>query len=373
MMKLIELNLKNAWDVKKFIKFPFNLYRDNKYWVPPLISDMKFALNNQTHPFYKHSQAIFFMVEENGKVIGRIAALKNQRYIEHTNERTAFFCFFESINDFEVSRLLFNASSEWARKNGLEKIIGPKGLAQGDGLGLLVKGFDFLPAIGIPYNLPYYIDLIKDFGFQKRDDYYSGYMTTDYQLPEKLRKLVDKIKKRYGFWIKEFQNKDEMRDWITRIQDVYNKAFSEVPNFVPISEEEVKLIAERILSVADPKLIKLIFKDEELIGFLFSYHNISEGLQKANGKLFPFGWYYIMRAFKQTTWVDINGIGLLPRYQGLGATAVLYAELEKSIKSYPFKKADIVQIAETNMKSFTEAEHLGVQWHKIHRIFEKSL
>jgi hypothetical protein len=372
-MKLREINPENNREVKRFVQFPFDLYRNEPNWVPPLRKEIEFALDQQNHPFYKHSEAAFFIVEEAGQVRGRIAALDNERFREHTGQKTGFFYFFESENNVDISRLLFNAAFDWTRARGLEKVIGPKGLAQGDGLGLLVEGFEYMPAVGIPYNPVYYIDLVVDAGFEKEVDYLSGHLSTDYQLPGKFKRLVGKVKKRRGFWVKEFESKDELRSWIPKIREVYNAAFIDVPTFVPITEEEVNLIADRILSVADPKLIKLIFQGEELVGFLFSYHNISEGLKKARGRLFPFGWYHIMRAFKRSKWVDINGMGLLPGCQGLGATAVMYDELEKSIKSYPFENADIVQIAETNLKSFTEAEHLGVNWHKRHRIYHKQI
>jgi len=372
-MKTIRLDTSKRRDINKFIQLPFKLHGVNPNWVPPMIGDMKFALNREAHPYYKHSDAEFFIVENNHQVLGRIAALDNSRYKEFSGESAGFFYFFESVDDIQVSRLLFESVFEWARKRKLETILGPKGLAQGDGLGLLVDGFNYKPAIGIPYNPAYYVNLISDSGFKKKVDYLSGYILTDYQLPERLKKLVEKIKERYGYWVKEFESKDEMKAWIPKIREVYNSAFIEVPNFVPITEDEVQLIAAKILSIADPKLIKLIFHGNELIGFLFSYHNISDGIQKSKGRMFPFGWYHLMRAFKKTKWVDINGIGLLPSHQGFGATAIMYAELEKSIKAFPFEIADFVQIAETNIKSFTEAQHFGVNWHKRHRVFTRLL
>jgi hypothetical protein len=338
-----------------------------------MIGDMKMALNRKTHPFYKHSHADFFIAEENGQVLGRIAAIDNQRYKEFTGENSGFFYFFEVIDNIEVARSLFDAVIDWARERHLEKIIGPKGLAQGDSLGMLVEGFEFKPAIGIAYNPSYYNNFLNDSGFRKDFDYLSGYLSTDFKVPKRIHQLAERVKKRRGFWVKIFKSKEEMRTWIPQIREVYNQAFMDVPTFIPITEDEVQLIANRILSIAHPQLIKLIFKGEKLIGFLFSYHNISEGIQKSKGKMFPFGWYHLMRAFKRTKWVDINGIGLLPGHQGVGATAVLYNELEKSIKSFPFEYADIVQIAETNIKSFNEMDHLGVNWHKRHRIYKRVL
>jgi len=315
----------------------------------------------------------FFVAETNDQIQGRIAAIDNQRYKTYTKENTGFFYFFEVMEDISVARQLLNTVFDWAQKRGLDKIIGPKGLAQGDGLGILVEGLEYKPAIGIPYNPGYYNDYLTDSGFVKDVDYVSGYLHSDYEVPERITRIAERVKKNRGFWVKIFTSKDEMRGWIPKIREVYNRAFLDVPTFAPITTDEVQLIANRILSIADPKLIKLIMKGEELIGFLFAYHNISEGIQKAKGKIFPFGWFHLMRTFKQTNWVDINGIGLLPDHQGVGATAVLYSELEKSIRAFPFETADVVQIAETNIKSFNEMNNLGVHWHKRHRIYKKVL
>jgi len=372
-MIIRKINTNNKHDVRKFIRFPFKSYQNNKHWVPPMISDMKLALDRENHPFYQHSRADFFIAEENGNVLGRIAAIDSQPYKDYTGEKAGFFYFFEVLEDFQVAKGLFQAVFDWAKERSLDQIIGPKGLAQGDSLGMLVEGFDYKPAIGIAYNPSYYNDFVIRLGFAKEEDYLSGYLKTNYQLSERIYQLAEKVKERRGFRVKKFETKDEMRAWIPKIRGIYNQAFGDVPSFVPITEDEVQLIANRILAIAHPTLIKLIFKGEELIGFLFSYHNISEGIQKSKGRMFPFGWYHLMKAFKDTKWVDINGIGLLPDHQGVGATAVLYTELEKSIKSFPFEFADIVQIAESNIKSYSEMDNLGVNWHKRHRIYKRVL
>lgn len=372
-MRIIKVNNDNKADTQAFIQFPFELYKNNPYWVPPMMNDMKLALNRRKHPFYQHSQANFFLAKDGKHVVGRIAAIDNQRYKEFTHEDTGFFYFFEAIEDIHVARELFSTVFDWSQKRGLVKIIGPKGLAQGDGLGMLVEGYEYKPAIGIPYNPEYYNRFMLDSGFEKVIDYRSGYLATDYQIPERVLQLAERVKDRRGFRVKQFEDKKEFTTWIPIIREVYNQAFVAVPGFVPITEDEVQLIADRILSIANPKLIKLIFKEEELIGFLFSYHNISNGIQKAKGRLFPFGWFHLMRDFKKTRWVDFNGIGLLPDHQGVGATAVLYSELEKSVRSFPFEFANIVQVAENNLKSFTEMDNLGVEWHIRHRIYQKIL
>jgi hypothetical protein len=360
-------------DVQKFVLFPFDLYKNDPRWVPPLIKDVKLSLDRERHPFYKHAQADFFVAEQDGQVLGRIAAIDNQHYKAFHDDEVGFLYYFEVVENVVVAQALFEAVFDWSRQRGLKTVIGPKGLLQGDGLGLLIEGFEFKPAMGIPYNPVYYVDFFKRAGFKKKTDYLSGYLTKGYELDDRIRHLAEKVKKRRGYRVKRFENKAEMRAWIPEFRNLYNRAFRDVPNTMPVSEDEINLLAERILSIAHPKLIKFIFQRDQMVGFLFSYHNISDGLQKAGGRMWPFGWYHLMRAFRETRWVDFNGIGLLPEHQGVGVTAILYTELAKSIKEFPFEKADFVQVADVNFKSFNEMDHLGVTWHKRHRLYKKAL
>lgn len=374
-MQVRKIDLKNKKDVRKFIQLPFDLYRGNPYWVPPLRSDMKFILNREEYPFYQHSEADFFLAEEeNGKVLGRIAAVNNCRYNEVSNTKRAFFYFFEAANDVEVSEALFETVFEWARQRDLKEVYGPKGLLQGDGIGLLVEGFDQPPAMGIAYNLPYYHDLIIQAGFEKLADYYSGYLKADtVEIPEKVLRIAKKVKERRGFWVKKFESKEELLKVAPQVREVYNAAFAGGEGFSPVTEDEMEVIAKRMLSTADPRMIKLVYKGDEIVGFLFAYHNIGAGLRKANGRLWPFGWFHIMREFKKTKRADANGIGILPEHQGMGATAILYIEMEKIMRELGFEHVETVQTREDNVASLGEASIFGLNWYKTHRVYRKEL
>ena len=373
-MQIRRIDTSNPHDVHRFIRFPAELYRNNPYWVPTMAGEMRAALNPKKHPFYQHSQAAFFIAERGKQTLGRIAILDNKRYRQQSKSETGLFYFFEVVEDFEVAHALVEVSSQWAREQGLDTLVGPKGLAQGDSIGLLVEGFDYMPAMGIAYHMDYYAGFLERLGFEKESDLRSGFLVAEeYQLPERVHQLAEKIKRRRGFHVRQFTTKEELRQWIPKVREVYNQAFATVPEFVPITEDEVWLIADKILSIADPRLLKLVFKEDKLVGFLFAYPNICKGLQKAKGCMWPLGWWHLMREFKRTKMLDINGIGLLPEHQGLGATAILYTELEKTVRDFGFEYADLVQVNETNMKSFGEASNLGANWHKRHRIYKKVL
>jgi hypothetical protein len=336
-------------------------------------SDLRAILNKSAHPFYEHSEADFFIAEQKGKVLGRIGVISNSRANQANNQNSAYFYFFESIDDSSVSNLLFDRVKDWANSRGHDLLYGPKGLLQGDGIGLLVEGFEYVPAVGIAYNFPYYDKLVKQAGLNKKYDYFSGYLDTSTGLSERIKRIAERVKERYGFWVRDFETKDEIMAVAPELRVVYNKAFGGSEGFSPITEEEIKVIAKRMLSIADPRLIKLVYKEDKIIGFLFSYPNICRGLQKTNGRMFPFGWFHIMREFKTTRYMDTNGIGILPEYQGLGPTAVIYAELEKSFREFNFEFIETVQTREDNIASLGESSLFSMDWVKTHRVYELDL
>ncbi|MBM3146077.1 MAG: hypothetical protein FJ010_14125 [Chloroflexi bacterium] len=214
-MQIYPIEPQNPREARRFIRFPNWLYRDNPYWVPPMESEMKTALDSKAHPFYEHSEAVFLLAKKDNKICGRIAILDNHRSRERLHNNTGFFAFFEVVNDIEVARGLFEAGFEWARQRGIDTLSGPKGLTPGDGSGMLVEGFDFYPALGIPYNLPYYPNLLEELGFEKEADSLSGYIRAgEYELPERVFELTERVKARRGFHVLRFTTKNELREWI---------------------------------------------------------------------------------------------------------------------------------------------------------------
>jgi hypothetical protein len=306
-------------------------------------------------------------------VVGRIAAMDNHRVNQFRGTQTAFFGFFEVVEDIDIASQLFHTAFEWARNRGLNQIIGPRGLIGSDSGGILVEGFQHRPALGVPYNPPYYDDFIKAVGFKKDTDHLSGYLPGDHVLPDRIKRIARVIQKRRGYWIKTFATKDEMRAWVLRVQAVHRQAFEGTHTFYPPTDEEMREIADTIISVADPRLIKLVMKGDEVIGFIFAYHDISAGIQKAKGKIWPFGWYHILKERNRNERFNINGVGMLPEFQGLGGNAILYTEIDKSVKSFGFKHIDIVQVNETNFTSYHDMEAIGVQWYKRHRSYKRDL
>lgn len=368
-MHVRKLDTTRADEREKFVNFIFDLYKDAPLWVPPLRSDALNGLDKSKHPYYQHSNADFFLVEENGRTLGRMAMLENTNFNNYHKSRVAFFGYFEVVENVAAAHALLATGVEWARARGLDSIIGPRGLVGIDG-SVLVEGFEHRPALTIPWNYPYYDEFIKSFGFEKDADYLSGYARGDIILPERVEAIAEKVKEKRGFTIKAFKSRAEIREWVPTALKIHSEAMSELHSYYPPTEEETRNVINTLLLVADPKLIKLIMKGDDVAGFILAYPDISAGLQKANGRLFPFGWFHILRDRQRTDWVNVNGLGLLPKYRGLGANAMLYSELARTVRENHFKHADVVQVNEENFKSRSDMETMGVVWYKRHRHYK---
>jgi len=373
MIEITPVGLAARKEVKKFVFFPFQLYKDCPQWVPPLFQDALNGFDPDKHPFFKHGELQLFLAEKDGKIAGRIAVMDNRHYNDYLNESTAFFGFYDVIDDSEVSAALFKAAFDWARERGLNKIIGPRGLVSTENTGVLVKGFEHRAAMGLSYNYPYYDRLVKEAGFTKASDLYSGYAPADQIMPERLIRIAEKIKDRRGFEVIHFQNMDDADFWIPQVLNVLKRAFEIHPGYCPPTDEELRIAADNLLAIADPRLIKLIQKDNEVIGFIFAYHDVTAGLQRAKGRIWPIGWLHLLLERKRTKWVNINGVGVLPEYQGMGVNAILYTEAKKSVDQFDFEHVDVVQVGEDNFQSRSDMETMGIQWYKSHRAYEREL
>jgi hypothetical protein len=253
-------------------------------------------------------------------------------------------------------------------------MTGPKGFTALDGLGLLVKGFEHRPALGLPYNPAYYSKLIEGLGFEKADEIVSGYLDPCIELPPRIHSLAERIRERRGLTIATFHNRRELRRALAHLKELYNGALEGTEGNTPLSDAEIKSLADQMLWFADPALIKIVMKGERPVGFLLAYPDISAALQETGGRLFPFGWVTLLRALRTTDWININGMGLLEEYRGLGGSAILYSELFKSVAGNPrYKHAEVVQIGMQNEKMQREMENFGVDFCKLHRVYQRML
>ena len=373
-MHITQLNLANKNQLDDFLRLPFSVYRDIPQWVPPLQMDERRRLSPKWFPFYKHSQASFFLAYGGTRPIGRLAVLDNHRYNEFNKTKTAFFYLFECENNQEAATALFNAAFDWARSRGLEKVTGPKGFTPLDGFGLLVRGFEHRPAFGLPYNPAYYVDLVEAQGFVKEGESVSGYLGTQIQFPPRIHKLAERLAGRRGLRILRCTTRNDLRALVKHLKELYNNSLVGTEGTAPLTDEEVDAMANQLIWLADPKLVKLVMKEDKAVGFLLAYPDISAALQKTRGRLLPFGWLTLLLELRRTDWININGAGLLPEYRGSGGTAILYSEMFKSVSGNPrYRHAEVVQIGVENENMQREMENFGVDFYKMHRTYSRTL
>lgn len=375
MITIEKIDTKNKAHVNRFIKFPHILYSKHHQWVPPPIIDSKLYLNRKKHPFYEHSSADFFIALNNGEDVGRIAVLENVPYNQYHQKKIAQFYFFDCQNDIDIAKALFNQAYEWAHKKRLTQIVGPKGMGPLDGYGILIEGFMHRQMMTMMnYNYPYYPQIMQDLEFKKEVDFVSCYLNTEtFHLPERIHQIANRVQTRGTLNIRTFRTKKELSIWSGKIGTAYNNAFVDNWEYYPLSENEIKFVLDNILLVADPRLIKVIINKDQVVGFLFAFPDISAALQRAKGNLFPFGLVDMLIEMRRTKWVAINGAGILPQFQGRGGNALLYSEMEKTIRDYNFTHADLTQVAETAVQMRNDLVNLGGEIYKIHRVYSKNI
>jgi len=373
-VKIRKIDTANRRDARRFVQFPNELYQTCPQWVPMPLSDGLAQLNRKG-AYFQHSNADFFIAEDGERMLGRIAVLENNQYNQAHQTRRAFFYLFDTINDIEVAQGLFETATDWSRARGLDTLIGPKGFTALDGIGMLAKGFEHHPAVGIPYNYEYYNRLMIHLGFEKEIDYTSFYVKiADFDLPDRISRIAERVKKRNNLRVKTFRSRREIRRWIPGLVDTYNRIFVNNWEYTPVTPAETEELAARMLQIVQPEHIKFILNDqEELVGFVLTFLDISAALQKTGGKLFPFGWITLLLGLRNTTWINVNGMGILEQYRGLGANAILYDEVVKTIRQGRFEHADLVQMADTVGNMLADMHTIGAEPYKIHRIYRRSV
>ncbi len=371
MLEIIKVNTESKEHVHRFIRLPFRLYKNNPHWVPLLSVDAKAYLNRKKHPFYEHSDVEFFLAVRDGIDVGRIAAIENKRFNEYHGTREAQFYFFDCEDDQEAANALFERIFEWAKKRNLNRLIGPKGMGPLDGYGILVEGFEHRQAMTMMYyNYPYYPKLVENLGFQKEVDFISCYVhTSSFQMPERIRRIAERVEKRGTLQVQRFKSKRELLSWADRIGKAYNEAFINNWEYYPLTEREIKYVVDNIMMVANPQLIKIITHDQDVVGFVLGFPDVSAALQRANGNLSPLAILDLLIELKRTKRVILNGAGILPEFQGRGGNALLYNEMEKTVRDFGFIDAELTQIAETAVQMRKDLENVGAKPYKNHRVY----
>ena len=311
-----------------FIKFPFELYKDNKFWVPPIIADELETFDKLNNPAFDNAEAYFYLAYRNNKIVGRIATIINWNEVNNQLKRKVRFGWFDVVDDIEITKLLLEKAFELGKKHNLELIEGPMGFSNLDKVGVLTEGFDQIGTMITWYNHPYYSKHFEQLGFAVEKEYLESKFPFKNVKLEFFDKAQELIKKRYQLKPLNFKKTKDVLPYVDKMFDLFNASYANLSSFVAISDREKEYFKRKYISFINPEYIKFVEdKDQNLVAFAIVMPSFSKALQKAKGKLFPFGFLHLLNARKNSKDVTFYLIGVHPDYQNRGVHAILFKEM----------------------------------------------
>ena len=365
-------------DLKRFVKVPFGLRRDDPQWVAPLIFERMEFLNREKNPWFEHGEAEFFIAERGGEAVGRISAHVDHRWDEYQGGSDAMFGFFEAAEDAEVVAVLLGAASEWARGKGRARILGPMDFTTNDEIGILIEGFERRPMILEPWHPPYYQRLIEAEGFAKAMDVLMwelrmGELKEGEKFDPSIHEAADKALRDEGIVIRNMR-KREMAAEVRRFMDVYNEAWGDNWGFVPITDAEVEFQAKNLKQVLDEEWTFMAEKDGEVVGAALTLPDINQVMAGLNGRLLPFGWAKFLLGKRKIDRLRVFALGVKHDYRHTGVAAGLYLEhIKMAAQPDKIQWGEMGWILETNKPMNRAMEGMGGKVVKKYRLYERSL
>jgi len=361
--------VKNQQDLMTFIRFPWEIYKGDEYWVPPLIKDQLQKLS-PSHPFRSHSEMVLFLAYQEGRITGRIAGIIDHNYVEFHQEKVGFFGFFESIREAEVAEALFTKVRNWLKDHGMEKMIGPMNPSTNDECGLLIEGFDSSPCLMMPYNPHYYASLLEGFGLKKAMDLYA-YLLDKHSFQEgRLTRITDRLKKREPqLWVRPLKLRDFDHE-LKIIKEIYNQAWSKNWGFVPLTEEEINLLAKELKPLVVPDLVLFAYWGDEPVGFSVALPDYNEVLKHLNGKVGILGGLKFLYYSRKIKTVRVMLLGVKQAFRNKGVEVLLYIETYRRGPQAGYPQGECSWILETNIPMQHGLEAMGGRRYKTYRIYE---
>lgn len=355
-----------------FIKLPWKIYGDDPHWVPPLIKERKDYFNSQKNPFYQHSQIQLFLALQNGKPVGRIAALVNHNHNRFHDEKTGFFGFFETYPQYSIAQKLLDQACSWLKERGMKVMRGPMNFSTNDQCGLLVEGFGFSPMIMMPYTPPYYPEYMEEYGLKKAKDLYAYLINHRQQPPERIRRAAERMKEKTCFHFRQV-NLKRFKDEVKLIKEIYNQAWSKNWGFVPMTDEEFDHLAKGLKKLVAPELVLIAEVNGEPAGFSMALPDYNQALKRINGRLFPWGIFKLLWYAKRIDAIRVLTTGVVHKYQKRGIDLIFYLEtFDRGVKK-GYKKGELSWILEDNLLMNRALEDLGAKLYKKYRIYETKL
>lgn len=366
--------VKSKKDLRKFVAFPYNLYKGNKYWIPQLKKDEMSLFQKEKNPAFEFCDAKLWLAYKNEKVVGRIAGIINYRFIEKWKDKYCRFGWIDFIDDENVSKALLNKVENWAKGNRMEAVHGPLGFTDLDPEGMLIEGFNELGTIATIYNYPYYAEHIRKLGYEKDADWIEFEVKVPKKVPEKIERIAKVVQKRNKLKILHASKIKEIKPYLMDMFQVLNTAYEELYGFVPLSEKQIKSYVKQYISFANPEFISIILdENDKVAAFGLTFPSLSRSFQKAKGKLLPFGFIHILKALKKNNLIDLYLVAVRPDLQAKGVNSLLFNELIKIYVKHGFEKAESNPELESNTKVQAQWKFFDRRQHKRRRCFIKYL
>jgi len=363
-------------ELKKFIHFPFDLYKGNEYWIPPLIADEIRTLT-KTNPAFDFCELQMWLAYKNEKIVGRIAGIINHRANETWNKKNVRFGWIDFIDDIQVSQMLLQTVVDWAKTKGMTDICGPLGFTDMDYEGTLIEGFDQTSTMVTIYNYPYYAQHFEAFGFQKAADWLEFKIYIPNEIPEKHKRITQIVREKFGLEIKKYTSaKKLVADYGQAIFNLVNEAYAPLYGYVSLNQKQIDYYIKSYLPMLNLKMITLVTtQDRKLVGIGVSIPSMANALKKSKGRLFPFGWYHLLRALrcKNTKVLDLLIVAIKPEYQNKGVNALLFSDLIPVYQQLGFEYAESNPELEINSKVQNQWDYFETQNHKRRRAFTKEI
>lgn len=375
MMAVQIREVKNRKDLKTFIYLPEKIHADQENWVHPIYMDEWKYFDSRKNKAFNYCDTILLLVFREGKTVGRIMGIINTRYYEQRKEKTARFAYLETWEDRDVVYALLSHVEEWARKKGMTRIIGPYGFSDQDPEGFLIEGFENRATIATYYNFEWMPSFVEKEGYTKDVDYFVYRLDVPKEFPEFYKKIYERIKRRGKFEIVEFRKKKELKPWIIPVLTLMNECYtgSNIYGYTPLDEREMNDLAKRYLPVLDPRFVKVVKRENEVVAFIVGIPDMTEGIRKAKGRLFPFGFLKILRAAKKTKQLDLLLGAVKDKYRGMGLDVLMGVRMILSAQEAGLEVMDTHHELESNVKVRAEMEKMGGKLYKRFRVYHKKL
>ncbi len=364
-------------ELRRFIQFANDLYKDCPYYCPPLFFDEMNCFNVETNPALEVSEYQLWMAYRDGKPVGRIAGIINRRANETWNYKHVRFGWFDFIDDLEVSKALLDTVAAWGKERGMDALNGPVGFTDFDHEGLLLEGYDYPAVMSSLYNYPYYVQHMDAYGLSKDADWIEIQVYPPQGCPERLNRIAEIVKQRSHVRVDKVKNSRELvRKYGIQYMDVIDEAYQKLYNFQPMTDAQKNYYKNMYFPLLNFDFVTLVVNEkDEIVGVGLGMPDISNALRKCGGKLFPFGWYHILKALKSKH-IEVFNLLLIavrPDYQGTGVNAIFFQDQIPRMNKYGMKILETTNILETNTKNIANFTQFDHKIHKHHRAYIKSI